>query len=753
MVGGLVGHNGSNLYNSYANVTMGESNTATTLGGLVGVNETLCTVENCYVINPIGPAFAYENKGFINYCYAADSITQYYNTNSGTLKGHGKYDAVFERKALGYMYFDNKVVKVVDSDENAFITPEDTIYYAGGRIKKWRGLLSTLNQWVDSMNVNNSPLSSLKPFTPWFRSTSSYLDSDSTVRAYINGDLPVLGFPKDNCMGTFDSDGKFLRYGSKENDFNGIDTLLGYYNANPDEVTEPASSIFHYGDAVGVVNVPSNYVKVFIQEDAVLKQAANARPFGNTTVGITFDNSCRDARDYWGDTLEYDWHFMSSSLSNAPMGTDYYNTITGYGGPVNIKSMVDNYLPNGLPMDAAYDNDSVKWDLYSYYEPQYHWMNLKRSTNDHWHVDGWHAPIPESQYVNETIFVPGKGYMMAISQDSYLSSTGILNNGNNQDGGVKIYLTNQEPDSIKYNKGWNLVGNPYQAYLDLSQVGSGTFYIYDADQRVYAPVKDGSSENPCIPSKYIHPHQAFFMYAASDSIPFVFTPDMVGTDRSTTNNSYYRGDQVNYPLVNLFVENERGNRDLTVIELHRPVLDGATKVRGIRNGNFRVAASLNGREYGILFTPEGTEKVPVHFQTEQNGVYTMFWNMHNGNFTSLRLVDNKTGVNYDMLSNDHYTFEASVDDYASRFYITYTCTGIDEDIIDGDDSFAYFDGNEWVIDGKGHLDVIDMTGRVLFEMRLNNEQNRVNLDGYAKGVYLLRMIDNKVVRIQKIIVR
>ena len=46
-----------------------------------------------------------------------------------------------------------------------------------------------------------------------------------------------------------------------------------------------------------------------------------------------------------------------------------------------------------------------------------------------------------------------------------------------------------------------------------------------------------------------------------------------------------------------------------------------------------------------------------------------------------------------------------------------------------------------------------MTGRVLFEQRLKNEQNRVNLDGYAKGVYLLRMIDNKIIRIQKIVVK
>ena len=753
VIGGLVGTNGANLYNSYANVTMGSSNTATTLGGLVGINQTGCTVENCYVINPIGPAFAYTNNGNINFCYAADGTTNFVGADSQDPVGHGTYDVVLGRKDLGYMYFDNKVEKEVEADENDYITLEDTIYYNGGKIEKWRGLLSTLNQWVDSMNMAGSPLSSLVnengSFTGWFRPTSDT----------INGDLPVLGFPKDNAMGTLSSDGKFLRYGSNVNG-NGVDELLAYYDDNNEGDAEPKANIFHYGKATEVAEVPTSNVYVFINEDAVLKQAEGAGEFGNTTVGITFDNSCRNARDYYGNLLEYDWHFMSSSLSNAPMGATY-GSATGYGGAVSITKLENNYFPNsGLTMGAGYE-DGVKWDLYSYYEPEYHWINLKRGGDDHWHRDGSHEQI---DYVsgqegldalqNETIFVPGKGYMMAISQDSYLSSTGTLNNGSSEAGGVQITLTNQEPLDPTYNKGWNLVGNPYQAYLDLTKVGTGTYYIYDADQNVYAPVTNGQSENPCIPSLYIHPHQGFFMYSSTDNNTITFDYADGATTSSETG-SYFRGNEekVNYPLVNLFAENQRGNRDLTVIELHRPELGGATKVMSMLNSNFQIAASLDGQNYGILFTPEGTERVPVRFKTEENGTFTLRWSTHNGDFTSLRLIDNITGVNYDMLANDHYTFEASTEDYTSRFYITYTCTGVDEEVTYDSDNFAFFDGSEWVVNGKGQLDVVDMTGRVLFTEQLNNEQNRVNLNGFAQGAYLMRVIDNKVVRTQKIIVR
>ncbi|MBQ6728867.1 MAG: choice-of-anchor J domain-containing protein [Bacteroidales bacterium] len=716
-VGGLVAVNGADLYNSYSNVTV-TGTQATNIGGLVGVNTG--HVENCYAA--IGeqtfPAFAYDNSaGEITICYA-DASNGYVGIpgDDASLTGHGLYSEPLDRKAIGYMYDDNKIT-FADGQSNGHVV--SAITYGGGKIDRWPGMLDALNHWVETHTG----------YTKWFRPTSGD----------INSDLPILGFDTDNSLAS--TDGKFLRYSSIYNGANGLDNLFARFDGK-------SVNMFLYGNAVDVTKGNGSNM-LFINEDAALLQKATDGVYSDitATVGITFDNSCRSANDYWGNNLDYDWHFLSSSLSDAPMGTDYSGTPTGFDGPVNIVSMVDNYLPNGLPMGSNYE-EGVKWDLYSYYEPQYHWINLKRSTGDHWHYDGYHEIIPADQYTNETIFVPAKGYMMAISQDSYLSSSGTLNNGD-----VSIDLTHQEPEDIAYNRGWNLVGNPYQAYLNLGSIpNGGSYYIYDADQNVYAPVTDGQSENPCIPSLYIHPHQGFFMYVPADA---TFTFDYDWATSTKQDGSYYRGaeNQVNYPLVNLFAENGRGNRDLAVIEFNRPKLGGATKVQGLRNANFQIAASLEGQKYGILFTPEGTERVPVHFNFEENGIYTLRWNTQNGEFTSLRLVDNKTGVNCDMLANDHYTFEASTDDYASRFYITYACIGVEEDVTNADDNFAFFDGSEWIVNGKGQLDVIDMTGRVLYTVRLNNDQNRVNLDGFAQGVYLMRVIDNKVVRTQKIIVR
>jgi hypothetical protein len=784
VVGGLVGSLGdvetienegqtvtnkyyANLYNSYANATLGTSNVATKVGSLVGINHEGCTVENCYVVNPINNAavFAYTNDGTVNYCYAANGTSTSAlfvdGTNTtNTPVGYGTYDIVKDRKALGYMYGDNAVT--AQTNDTTYIRSK--IIYGDARIKEWTGLLSSLNQWVTKMNGANSTLPNLKPFTVWFRPTSGD----------INGDLPVLGFGKDNSFAT--EDGKFLWYATfnlehtsqapEEDTFdNGLDMLLTKY-------TGKDADIFLYGAATEVSKTPSTNVNVFINEDAVLIQEENAEEFHNVTVGITFDNSSKKAHDFWGDPLNYDWHLMSTPLADAALGITYGNTTTDYNywaHPTTDKgqavSVSGSYMPDmeREGMDADWEHG---WDFYTYYEPQYHWINFKRNINSHHHYDEPHDSIPyigmeQTEDAEQGNLIPGRGYMMAIDLDSYLNNSGALNRGV-----VTMPLTvSGDPENDPApTKDWgsNLVGNPYQAYLNLAEVATQNgfagysqangFYIYDADNGTYGPYITNASVNPAIPSQYIHPHQAFFV-VTNEPMTLTFDDQTMATTTSNPT-SYFRGEeQPRYPVVNLFAENRAGNRDMAVIELNRPELGGLRKVENLRNANFKISAHLGGQNYGLIFTPEGTEKVPVHFDASEDGVYTLTWSMYNGDFTSLRLVDNKTGVNYDMLANNSYTFEASADDYASRFYITYNVIGVDENVNEVGNSFAFFNGSEWVINGKGHLDVIDVTGRVLYAAQLNSDQNRVNLDGVAKGVYLLRVIDNKVVRTQKIIVR
>ncbi len=728
-VGGLVGSNSGDLYNSYSNIALHADNTATTIGGLAGVNSG--RIKNCYSqFQGTEPSsgfgwFANTNNGTISYCYSPTGKTQYI-VNGTAPTGHGNYGAVKDRKAIGYMYDDNAITLV--SGTTDYVHTGD-IDYTDNHLINWNGMLWSLNKWVKDNPEHLDPAP-----TPWFRPTS----------ANINGDLPVLAFATGNCLGT--TDGNYLQYSATHDGNNGLDALLTAFN---DEGADAlAAYLFLYGSATNVENVPKSNVEVFVNEEACLLQKYTTgytqRNFSNTTVGISFDNSFKTgASDYFGNPLEYDWHFLSSPLQAAPMGMTY-GAATGYGNPVSVSAMSGNYMPNGL-----LDQSEVTWDLYSFFEPQYHWINLKRASDDHWHFENEHAQII---YENEPTFLQGKGYMAAISQDSYLSNSGTLNNGNDD-----ITVTLTKKSSQQDELGCNLLGNPYQAYLDMnaffatnnSYLGN-SYWVYIAEGDNYIAGNCTASTNYALPSVTLHPHQAFFVKTDTDEVDATFNYGMATADPKGY--SYFRG-RMDYPLVNLFATDSFGKRDLTVIEVNRPVMDGSPKLRTMNNANFELYARMNREDYSILFTEEGTERVAVCFKAKEDGTYTLSWDTQNGEFEYLMLIDNITGGKYDMLATDHYNFEAKATDLATRFYVVFHADEGDDPDNPNDDIFAYFNGNAWIVNGQGQLELVDVMGHKLFSNYLSGDTNEVHFGELAAGTYMICLVTKEnQVKTQKIVI-
>ena len=792
-MGGLVGklEAGGDLYNSYANI-QSINILGNYAGGLAGTN--LGTIENCYAhLNSAEPAtammshfgwFAGTNNGTIRYCYGPEGKTRYLATTTNAPIGHGNYGAVEpDIKALGYLYDDNAVT-LASGQTNPHYS--ETLIYtddAGdltGHITRWPGLLSTLNHWVAD---NRDEADDMKHYTPWYR----------PVNAIINGDLPVLGFEDFNSVATYNDDGIVLHYAD-------IDAQLTTLNAATDGAkADRESSMLVYGVAKGVTHAPAKIgtdnhpkVKTTVDEDAVLLLDDSAPDFV-ATVGVTFDNSWKKAHDYFANTLYYDWHLMSTPLSNAPMGTTYDMTANMYyQSRVNLTSMTNGYFPNDLPIMAEWGSTDVSWDLYSYDERDYHWINFKRSTGNHWHLDtlyvgsvaypnpiihsireggdGVFDPNLNDPYDNETTYIPGKGYMMGISQDSYMNNTGILNKGT-----ITIPITSDAPENVSgkptYDRGSNLVGNPYQAYLDLDAVEDGNkflegYYLYiaeaDADvacQGFYVPYTSGQSPNVATPSRYIHPHQGFFVVLPHDEYTsgndeMTFTTTMAGENKD--NGSHFRGensDRIAYPLVNLYVSDTMGNADIAIVEFNRPEVGGVHKINNLRNADFNLYTHFENEDWGLLFTPRKTARVPVFFKTPNDGTYTLTWRTHNGTFSTMRLIDNLTGVNYDMLTNDHYTFEASATDYAARFYIVFNVTDVNE-FEEEQEIFAYFNGEGWVVEGEGQLELVDMLGQVLYTNHLSGAPTIVHFGDIAVGTYMLRLVNSHdVLKAQKIVIK
>ena len=420
-------------------------------------------------------------------------------------------------------------------------------------------------------------------------------------------------------------------------------------------------------------------------------------------------------------------------------------------------------------------------DFYTWNEPQYHWINFKRNGPNHWHSDEPHNHLSyvtevstnhtqAETDINESKLISSKGYMAAITKETFMQSHGYLNNDSQS-----IMLTNTSSSKLP---GWNLVGNPFHGYLDFNQIVTvednldalstqyydspieSVFYVvYNADKYEndnsgtafrYYPVNGSRCGEYA--ERYLHPHQGFYV-KAKDNRPLEFNKDMLVTRQTIDDNgaeSHFRDERPSYPLVNLYLSSDQGCADVTVIEFERPNWGGATKLKELRVGDGLFYAQHDDTHYAALFAQQGIDRVPLWFEAKEDDIFTIKWNTANGDFHSMYLIDNIAGVQYDMIRNNSYTFEGHKGDYPSRFLIVFNVTDVEENI--ELNSFVFFDGSQWMVTGEGQLEFIDMNGQVLWVKNVDGGQSRVTVPEVASGMYLFRLTNGKETKVQKVIV-
>jgi len=221
--------------------------------------------------------------------------------------------------------------------------------------------------------------------------------------------------------------------------------------------------------------------------------------------------------------------------------------------------------------------------------------------------------------------------------------------------------------------------------------------------------------------------------------------------------STFRGQNLNYPLVNLLCYNSEGKRDVTTVEINRPDVGGGFKLKGMLNGKMLIYARWDNKDYQTAFTPVGIREVPVRFEVTEDDVFTMRWSTLHGDFHYLHLIDNMTGSDIDMLRATEYHFEGKTTDYKSRFKLVFEVTGLEEEDDNEDDNgstinFAFRMGDEIIVNGEGYFELFDMQGRCLTAKHLAGAQSSVSLPNVAAGVYLLRLTGDKQVKTQKMVI-
>jgi len=540
----------------------------------------------------------------------------------------------------------------------------------------------------------------------------------------INGNNPVHRFSFSNGMATVNTavkNGRTKRH-----------PALRYVALDGSTTMQTASgnTLAYYGnnEDVDADNVTEAWGSaLFVTNEATMK--GDYRLKGN--VGVLLDNS--DASAFAGEA--YDWHMTSTVLADVPVGL--YYAIYSPGGPFNEPSQVKFNKENGyFPLNTPY----ASWDFYCYDEPNDGWPNFKRSTGDHYHHDTG-EPV---DYANETNLIPGKGYLWAIDKKTGLQAYGTLNNGT-----VDRAVSHQG----NFFQGYNLVGNPYQAHLDFdvfaeqnsTMLTQQAYTILDADRQGYVTYCPGASDNPIYASRYLHPHQGFFVQVNDDG-QLRFDPGQTVVRADT----YFRGDD--YPLVNLIVEDGEGRKDYATVELDRPHDGGAAKMKGIHVCQGELAISHASEEYSIAFVEGRPGSVPVRFHPSADGHFVLRWDLRNEDFPYLHLVDHITGAEVDCLTESEYAFDASKDDYASRFKLVFSPTGIEESPQVDPQCFAYLSNETIVVEGQGQLELFDLQGRLLKLTNIDGYHNSMSVPDLAHGVYLLRLTSHNQTNIQKIII-
>ena len=739
-MGGLAGSNAGNLYNSFANPKFTYSGSGTEyVGGLVAVNTG--SIENCYVrlerAQSLGSAhfgmLAGSNTG-------TDNIVACYAPNGASDQFNHSYTYLYNSLTTGLQNCDlyNKTIapyRYNRSTDNTLVTASSS------------NLLDELDRWVSGHSGYSS----------WTRTRAGgYITGQD-----INGDYPIHKYSDYHCVASVD--GITLDYAATLDamltSHNTSGTTINLYTA---DAVDGSGNNAHTTTATGVV--------VYVDEDVCVLPEADKNVRANT---------CQTLRAY---ASSY-WHDVSSSLQSSKIGFTYGSDGQSFSWDPNPCSVTLGSSDNEslFPTDLG---NLARCDLYCFYEPEYHWLNLKRNTNSHWHMNATNVPIVYNGNGtggngNEDHLVPGKGYLVSVDKDQLLENEGILNRGN---------VTLQNVTKTDFNAwaerlGFNLLGNPYQSYLDFeafmnTDLGSGvtnadnlwdsgselseynrTFAIFDPSLNSYVQYKNGTSYGSYGATQYIHPHQGFFIRMTKGSgNTNTTTVTYTNAMRKVGDYGAFRDEeQPAYPLVNFLVHDSDGNGDVAVLELGRSNNEGALKMR-LGDCTGRISLGYDGHEYGILFRTEVEEYQPLHFDATKAGTFTLEWNTANVEFEKLTLIDNIAGTTTDMLSHDSYTFEADPDQYTSRFKVVIgDYKDVDEFEEDGPStgsgSFAYYtDGEIRLAETQdfASLQIIDMLGRVIAR---RDAARHISTNGIAPGVYMLRLTNANGTRTQKIVIR
>ena len=406
--------------------------------------------------------------------------------------------------------------------------------------------------------------------------------------------------------------------------------------------------------------------------------------------------------------------------NNTGVKATVQKTIAGYDDNDSGWNFIASPLTGNVTPKVENGFLANEYDLYFYDELRHYWRNFK--------PDGFHHGFN---------IEPQKGYLYANDNTTTLSFNGTLQAGTNGTYTVENLGYASKNENLK---GFNLVGNPFACNATIADGNGDPMSFYVIEGRNVVPNTGSTIIPPC----------TGVMVKATDSGQSV-------TFTKTTAQQSSQQNQLQIMLSQAVSSRSTAMMDKAIVSFNES--DKLEKFHF--SDGAKVYIPQDGKDYAIAFS-EGQGEIPLNFRATKNGTYTITVNPEGVDMAYLHLIDNMTGADVDLLATKDgdarhcvstYTFTAKTTDYESRFKLVFSADGDAND--DDDAPFAYISNGEIIViadAGAGSLQVVDMMGRVVRNVRLSQCGSPTKTTGMAPGMYILRLINSDNVRTQKIII-
>jgi hypothetical protein len=307
------------------------------------------------------------------------------------------------------------------------------------------------------------------------------------------------------------------------------------------------------------------------------------------------------------------------------------------------------------------------------------------------------------------------------------------------------------------NTGWNLIGNPYPSGIDWDSVVTdlpaglnNAIYYLDAATGTYKSYIDGAGDG----SSFIPPMQGFWVSASADgSLTFD------NADRTHQgSNLYYKNEEILTNYIELLAARD-SDFDQTFIRFRSSAsaeFDGKYDAYKLLapNQDFPQLFTYAGNDILSVNQLPETETMDLGFHCGRSGTYTILLAEING-VSKCLIEDLKTGQTQD-LKMGSYTFDYTAGESDKRFKLHFGPTSVSQTAA-SENILIYSKGKQIIVSSKNviqnsQLQITDLSGRILLERTIDNQQYFSVDTGLQSGVYLVTLSGQGSVKTEKVII-